>query len=218
MKLKITFFILCLIYFKSSAQNIEILDQNSLKQLSGVEVFEVNSEIKLISDSKGKVDISSFSKTQKIIIKKDMYYEQIFSYEDLSKLNFKIYLIENLNSLEEVVVSASRFEERRKDVVQKIQLIRSSELQNMNQTSTADVMTNSGNIMVQKSQQGGGSPIIRGFETNKVLMVVDGVRMNNAIYRGGHVQNIITLDNAVMDKIEIVYGSGSVVYGSDIFQ
>jgi len=215
MKLKITFFILCLIYFKSSAQNIEILDQNSLKQLSGVVVFEVNSEIKLISDSKGKVDISSFSKTQKIIIKKDMYYEQIFSYEDLSKLNFKIYLIENLNSLEEVVVSASRFEERRKDVVQKIQLIRSSELQNMNQTSTADVMTNSGNIMVQKSQQGGGSPIIRGFETNKILMVVDGVRMNNAIYRGGHVQNIITLDNAVMDKIEIVYGSGSVVYGSD---
>ena len=205
----------CLIYFNYYAQNIEILDQNSLKQLSGVEVFEVNSEIKLISDNKGNIDISSLSKTQKIIIKKEMYYEQIYNYNDLSELNYKIYLIENLNSLEEVVVSASRFEEKRKDVVQKIQVIRNSDLQNINQTSTADVMSNSGNVFVQKSQQGGGSPIIRGFETNKVLMVVDGVRMNNAIYRGGHLQNIITLDNSIMEKVEIVYGSGSVVYGSD---
>ena len=215
MKLKITFFMFCLIYFNYYAQNIEILDQNSLKQLSGVEVFEVNSEIKLISDNKGNIDISSLSKTQKIIIKKEMYYEQIYNYNDLSELNYKIYLIENLNSLEEVVVSASRFEEKRKDVVQKIQVIRNSDLQNINQTSTADVMSNSGNVFVQKSQQGGGSPIIRGFETNKVLMVVDGVRMNNAIYRGGHLQYIITLDNSIMEKVEIVYGSGSVVYGSD---
>jgi hemoglobin/transferrin/lactoferrin receptor protein len=113
------------------------------------------------------------------------------------------------------VVSASKFEEQRKDIAQKIQVIRSNELQNMNQTSTADVMANSGNILVQKSQLGGGSPIIRGFETNKVLIVVDGIRMNNAIYRGGHLQNIITLDNSIMDRVEIVYGPGSVVYGSD---
>jgi hemoglobin/transferrin/lactoferrin receptor protein len=46
-------------------------------------------------------------------------------------------------------------------------------------------------------------------------MVVDGIRMNNAIYRGGHLQNIITLDNSIMDRVEIVYGPGSVVYGSD---
>ena len=51
--------------------------------------------------------------------------------------------------------------------------------------------------------------------TNKVLMVVDGIRMNNAIYRGGHLQNIITLDNSMMDRVEVVFGPGSVVYGSD---
>jgi hemoglobin/transferrin/lactoferrin receptor protein len=79
----------------------------------------------------------------------------------------------------------------------------------------ADAMAGSGNVFVQKSQLGGGSPIIRGFETNKVLLVVDGIRMNNAIYRGGHLQNIITLDNSVMDRVEVVFGPGSVVYGSD---
>ena len=79
----------CLIYFNYYAQNIEILDQNSLKQLSGVEVFEVNSEIKLISDNKGNIDISSLSKTQKIIIKKEMYYEQIYNYNGYLDLQAK---------------------------------------------------------------------------------------------------------------------------------
>ena len=85
----------------------------------------------------------------------------------------------------------------------------------MNQSSTADVLAHSGNVFVQKSQLGGGSPIIRGFETNKVLLVIDGVRLNNAIYRGGHFQNVITMDNGIMDRVEVVFGPGSVVYGSD---
>ncbi|MEP6794809.1 MAG: TonB-dependent receptor, partial [Saprospiraceae bacterium] len=84
-----------------------------------------------------------------------------------------------------------------------------------NSQTSADVIQHTGNVLVQKSQLGGGSPIIRGFETNKVLLVVDGVRMNNAIYRGGHLQNIVTLDNAAMDRVEILYGPGSVMYGSD---
>ncbi|NDC28797.1 MAG: TonB-dependent receptor, partial [Crocinitomicaceae bacterium] len=98
---------------------------------------------------------------------------------------------------------------------QKIQVLRASEIASQNQSSMADVLANTGNVMVQKSQLGGGSPIIRGFETNKVLMVVDGIRMNNAIYRGGHLQNIVTLDNSIMDRVEVVFGAGSVVYGSD---
>ncbi|TAG90631.1 MAG: TonB-dependent receptor, partial [Bacteroidetes bacterium] len=61
----------------------------------------------------------------------------------------------------------------------------------------------------------GGSPVIRGFEANKVLIVVDGVRMNNAIYRGGHLQNIITLDPNILERIEVLNGTGAVMYGSD---
>lgn len=119
------------------------------------------------------------------------------------------------HSLSEVVVSANRFEQKRKDVAQPTEIISAQELAFDNLQTSADVMQNTGNILVQKSQQGGGSPVIRGFETNKVLLVIDGVRMNNAIYRAGHLQNIITLDNAVMRRVEILYGPGSVMYGSD---
>lgn len=117
--------------------------------------------------------------------------------------------------LNEVIISANKFSEKQDDLSQKTDVIKNSQLQKFNQSSTADVLANSGNVLVQKSQLGGGSPIIRGFEANKVLMVVDGVRMNNAIYRGGHLQNVITLDNSALDRIEILFGPGSVIYGSD---
>ena len=119
------------------------------------------------------------------------------------------------HSLEEVVVSANRFEQQRKDIPQQTEVVHASTLAFDNLQTSADAMQNTGNVFVQKSQLGGGSPVIRGFETNKVLLVVDGVRMNNAIYRAGHLQNVITLDNACMDRIEIIYGPGSVMYGSD---
>ncbi|HEX5113367.1 MAG TPA: TonB-dependent receptor [Saprospiraceae bacterium] len=117
--------------------------------------------------------------------------------------------------LDEIVVSANRFEQERRNVPQVTEVITAKSLAFENLATSADVMQNTGNILVQKSQLGGGSPVIRGFETNKVLLVVDGIRMNNTIYRAGHLQNILTLDNAAMDKIEILYGPGSVMYGSD---
>jgi hemoglobin/transferrin/lactoferrin receptor protein len=62
---------------------------------------------------------------------------------------------------------------------------------------------------------GGGSPVLRGFEANKILLVADGIRMNNAIYRAGHLQNAITMDPFGLASTEILYGPGSTIYGSD---
>ena len=42
---------------------------------------------------------------------------------------------------------------------------------------------------------------MRGFEANRVLLVVDGIRMNNAIYRSGHLQNAITVDPLGVDRV-----------------
>jgi len=84
-----------------------------------------------------------------------------------------------------------------------------------NSQTPADALAANADVFVQKSQLGGGSPIIRGFEANKLLLVIDGVRMNNAIYRSGHLQNSITLDNAIIDQAEVIYGPGSLMYGSD---
>jgi hemoglobin/transferrin/lactoferrin receptor protein len=117
--------------------------------------------------------------------------------------------------INEVVISAAKFEEKKKDVPRQITVIKQNDIEFASQPTTADVLQNSGNVLVQKSQLGGGSPIIRGFEANKLQIVVDGVRMNNAIYRGGHLQNILRIDNNTLDRIEVIQGPGSVMYGSD---
>ena len=80
---------------------------------------------------------------------------------------------------------------------------------------STDLLMNTGQVMVQQSQQGGGSPIIRGFEANRILLVVDGVRMNNAIYRSGHLQNAITVDPNSLEQVQVIMGPSSVKYGSD---
>ena len=81
--------------------------------------------------------------------------------------------------------------------------------------TTGDLLQESGQVHLQQSQQGGISPVLRGFEANRVLLVVDGVRMNNAIYRSGHVQNAGTIDPFAVVRTDVVMGPSSVMYGSD---
>lgn len=118
-------------------------------------------------------------------------------------------------NMDEVIVTANKFEEDKNKLPQQILSLTKKEITFQNQASSAEMLQNTGQVLVQKSQLGGGSPIIRGFEANKVLIVVDGIRMNNAIYRGGHLQNVITLDQSMFDKIEVLFGPNSVIYGSD---
>ena len=81
--------------------------------------------------------------------------------------------------------------------------------------TSAELLWSTGSVLVQQSQQGGGSPILRGFEANRVLLVVDGVRMNNAIYRSGHLQNAITVDPQILERTDVLLGPNSILFGSD---
>ncbi len=118
-------------------------------------------------------------------------------------------------NLNEITISATRFAEHKKYVAEQVLTVNAKKIAFYNQQTSAELLTHTGNVLLQKSQLGGGSPIIRGFEANKVLLVVDGVRMNNAIFRGGHLQNVITMDNTILDKMEVLFGPSSVIYGSD---
>jgi hemoglobin/transferrin/lactoferrin receptor protein len=117
--------------------------------------------------------------------------------------------------LNEVLIFSGRFAERRRNIVQKIDVVSAQRIAQMNAQNTGDLLVNTGNIFVQKSQQGGASPVIRGFEASRVLLVVDGIRMNNAIYRAGHLQNAITIDQNMLERVEVLYGPASTLYGSD---
>jgi hemoglobin/transferrin/lactoferrin receptor protein len=118
-------------------------------------------------------------------------------------------------TLEEATVYSNKFPEKKKNIVQKIDILTANTIAKYNSQNTGDLLINTGNVFVQKSQQGGSSPVIRGFEASRVLIVVDGIRHNTAVFRAGHLQNVITIDQNIMEQVEIMYGPSSTLYGSD---
>jgi hemoglobin/transferrin/lactoferrin receptor protein len=192
-----------------------VLDKTTLTPVPEVEIYSHHPKASARTGQAGTADISAFKGADSVYFLAVGYQASVYSYSQIAAAKYKVLLSVKTYDLNTLVISASRFEEKMADVPQQMQVIKSKQMEFMNAPTTTEMVDQSGNILSQKSQLGGGSPIIRGFEANKVLLVVDGVRMNNAIYRGGHLQNIITMDNCMLEKTEIVYGPGSVIYGSD---
>lgn len=117
--------------------------------------------------------------------------------------------------IDELTVIGLRQTEDLLKLPQSASVITAEEIDFYGAQSTAGALQQTGLLNVQKSQQGGGSPSIRGFEASRILLVVDGVKMNNLIYRAGHLQNLITVDPLSLERMEILYGPASVSYGSD---
>jgi len=119
------------------------------------------------------------------------------------------------NAVLDEVVIVGRTNARAIELPYNVSRIKAEEIRQSHAQNSADALELSGGAYIQKSQMGGGSPVLRGFEANKVLLVVDGVRMNNAIYRSGHLQNAITIDPNILDQAEVIFGPGSLMYGSE---
>ncbi len=163
----------------------------------------------------GIADISAFPESDTLIFQHAAYETYSVQYGLISKAGFNIYLEKKSISLDEIIISATRFEKDAVEIPNRIISISAEKISFENPQTTADVLAGSSEVFIQKSQLGGGSPMIRGFSANKVLIVVDGVRMNNAIFRGGNLQNVIAIDPNALHRTEVIFGPGTVIYGSD---
>lgn len=200
---------------EADTQTITILDESTLEPIPSALISASPDAKPVLTDAKGRADISGLRGTTPIKIKMVGYIPLEISFAEINKDKPVIYLKSDPLTLEATIISANRFEQDKKEVPQKISTIKASEIALQNPQTTADMLGTSGEVFIQKSQLGGGSPMIRGFATNRVLLTVDGVRMNSAIFRSGNVQNVINLDALALDKTEVLFGPGSVMYGSD---
>ncbi|WP_445715586.1 TonB-dependent receptor plug domain-containing protein [Flavobacterium sp.] len=119
-----------------------------------------------------------------------------------------------VTELSEVIIS-NKVPKKFTQLPNQVEVITAKQIDFQNFQTTAEMLSNSGSLFVQKSQQGGGSPVIRGFEASRVLLTVDGVRMNNLIFRAGHLQNVITVDENMLENVGVFYGPSSTLFGSD---
>lgn len=67
----------------------------------------------------------------------------------------------------------------------------------------------------QATGPGQGSPLIRGLTGYHVLTLIDGVRLNGSFFRSGPNQYNGVISPLMVDRVEVIRGPGSTLYGSD---
>ena len=182
--------------------------------LTGVEVWTIDYQFSGTTDDRGSIDISSWDQQGLLNFRFLGYKVAELSFSELREQDYKVFLIPQTYDAGEVVIYGRQAYDI-SDVPAQIVTITQHSIESTNPQTAADALSQHGDVFVQKSQLGGGSPVIRGFEANRVLLVIDGVRMNNAIFRNGHLQNAITIDPAILDKLDVIFGPNSLIYGSD---
>lgn len=197
------------------SQTVTLRDIETGQPLELVSIQSDSPKAFEVTNSKGQADITPFRNAEQITFRLLGYKPVIKNYADLEAAGFIIKLENAGITMDEVVVSGTRWSQPSRDVPARIATISAREARLQNPQTAADLLGSSGKVFIQKSQQGGGSPMIRGFSTNRLLYIVDGVRMNTAIFRSGNLQNVISLDPFAIERTEVFFGPGSVIYGSD---
>ena len=197
------------------AQQIQVLDAESHEPLASVAIYNANKSKSELTNFDGEADIAVFDEEEIIHFSHVNYSNKSLKKSQIIQNQNTVYLNGNDNELEQVVLSVAKFEMNKDEIPQKIVSFSAKDIIMASPQTSADLLESSGQVFVQKSQLGGGSPMIRGFSTNRLLITVDGVRMNTAIFRSGNLQNIISIDPLAVENTEVILGPGSVVYGSD---
>lgn len=193
-------------------QQVQVVDAVTGLPIEDVRVYTDTQQS--LTDQNGFFSLDGMKKSTKAYISHIGYESITLSINELLKRN-RIRLYPDTQQLHEIVLSVARSKDERKRVSKQVAIIGQQNIQELSPNTSADVLNAASGVHIQKSQGGGGSPVIRGLEANRILLVVDGVRMNNAIYRSGHLQNAITIDPQTLERAEVIYGPSSVGYGSD---
>ena len=212
---RLFFLLLLFVLHDIHAQIVTVQDRETGEVIHDASFISNSPSRFLETNTLGQVEISTLKDINTIQIIKLGYTKLVLSYQDILDSNLVIFLSPLSISGERVIISANRWKQSADDIPFRSTSITPVEQEMYNPQTAADLLASSGEVFIQKSQLGGGSPMIRGFSTNRLLYSVDGVRMNTAIFRGGNIQNVISLDPFSMERTEVLFGPGSVLYGSD---
>jgi hemoglobin/transferrin/lactoferrin receptor protein len=117
------------------------------------------------------------------------------------------------DTLDEIQVTATRRPVESSKLSAALTLISAQEVQSGKLTT--DALAAEVGVFLQQTTPGQGAAIVRGLKGSEVLHMVDGMRLNNAIFRNAPTQYLALVSPATVERIEIVRGSPTSLYGSD---
>ncbi len=210
--IKYIFFILFFAYIVSysQAQIINVIDNTTNFPVGYVKIYGDSQSDTLYTNEDGAVDISVFTENAVIYFDHDFFKLAFYTKEELIRKN--VVKLSRGDALKQENRSPLAVEEYSKDLpfyVDIVDLKENSVFQN-----TSEDIGVSQKVMYEKNQEGGNS-VFRGLEANKVLLVMDGVRLNNVIYRYGRIQNAINFEGTLLERSQQIYGSSFLIYSTD---
>ena len=122
-------------------------------------------------------------------------------------------LLANETDIEEIQVTATRRPAQASDVSAALSLIDAEAIRF--QKLTTDALAGQPGVFLQQTTPGQGAAIVRGLKGSEVLHIVDGFRLNNAIFRNAPTQYLALVSPATVERIEVLRGSPASLYGSD---
>ncbi|MXV39086.1 TonB-dependent receptor plug domain-containing protein [Flavobacteriaceae bacterium Ap0902] len=197
------------------AQTLQIRDSNTENPIPEVLVLDANDNVLGTTDYSGKIPLNESYQNFLSFFKEDYQIKEVDFTNLALTSDILIYLESEVFQLKTVSAQGFKWKTRKENTPVNVLSFTEEDIQFNQPQTTADALTYTGEVFIQKSQLGGGSPMMRGFATNRVLIVVDGVRMNNAIFRSGNIQNVIGIDPFTIRNAQVIMGPGSVLYGSD---
>ena len=196
-----------------------VYDQASGKPLSGANVHLTNTTLGTTTNSLGEFSIPAVDPGSYLVRAAMMGYELEERPVEVapaasSKIEFRLQsTVLRINK--EIVVTAVRDETNTFDVAHSVSSLDSRDLSVRLPRSTPEALMETTGVWMQKTNHGSGSPFLRGLVGNQVLVLVDGIRLNNSTFRYGPNQYLNSIDPWQIERIEVLRGSGSVQYGSD---
>jgi hemoglobin/transferrin/lactoferrin receptor protein len=124
-----------------------------------------------------------------------------------------VYTFDSLR--QEVVITAQREQRDNFTLPLVVTVFQKTYLGKKASRTVPEILFGTPGIFLQKTNHGGGSPFLRGLTGQQTLLLVDGIRLNNATFRSGPNQYLNTIDPSWINRIEVMESSGSAAYGSD---
>ena len=115
--------------------------------------------------------------------------------------------------IEEIQVTATRRPTELRNVSAALSIITTDEIREVKLTT--DALAAQTGVYLQQTTPGQGAAIIRGLKGSEILHIVDGLRLNNAIFRNAPTQYLALVSPSVVGRIEVLRGAPASLYGSD---